>query len=127
MASGLAMSFASNDMLCELLSAQAGILDHNVSTEVATEYERGAHDALAGLAGPFQQVLPELGGQQATEAARMTIVLVGALWTRTHPAPAVRAVYTADPSLAFLLPSFTATLERSLTLFLAGLLFDPDR
>lgn len=79
------------------------------------------------MAGLFQQVLPELNDQQATEAASMTIVLVGALWTHGHPAPAVRAVYTADPSLAFLLPSCTATLERSLTLLLAGLLFDPDR
>lgn len=39
----------------------------------------------------------------------------------------VRAVYAADPTLTSPFPSFTATLERSLTLFLAGLLSDPDQ
>ncbi|WP_329019229.1 hypothetical protein [Streptomyces sp. NBC_01601] len=113
-------------MLCELLSVQAGILDHNISTEVAAHYKRGAHEALSGLAAFFRDVLPELDDRQAAEAASMTIVLVGSLWTHTHPAAAVRAAYEADPDLAFL-PTFTVALDRSLTIFLVGLLSDPDR
>ncbi|MER7182379.1 TetR/AcrR family transcriptional regulator [Streptomyces hyaluromycini] len=126
-ASGLAASFASRKMLCELLSAQAGILEHNVSAEVAARYKRGAHDGLAGLAGMLQEILPELGDRAAAEAASMTIVLVGALWTHSHPAAAVRAAYATDPSLVFLRTPFAATLERSITIFLIGLLADSDR
>ncbi|MGW7421579.1 TetR family transcriptional regulator [Streptomyces sp. NPDC054813] len=126
-ASGLATSFASRKMLCELLSAQAGILEHNVSAEVAARYKRGAHDGLAGLAGMLQEILPELGDREAAEAASMTIVLVGALWTHSHPAAAVRAAYATDPSLVFLRTPFAATLERSITIFLIGLMAHPDR
>lgn len=125
LATGLATSFASHEMLCELLSTQSGILEHNVSTEAAAHYKRGAYDALAGLAAFQQQVLPELSDQQATEAAVMTLVLAGALWTHSNPAPAVLAVHAADPSLPFPFSSFAATLERSLSVFLIGLLFDP--
>ncbi|MEV4206188.1 TetR/AcrR family transcriptional regulator [Nocardia salmonicida] len=125
-ASALAASFSSHEMLCELLSVQAGILDHNISTEVATHYKRGAHDTLSGLATLFRNVLPELDDRQAAEAANMTIVLVGSLWTHTHPGPAVRAVYEADPNLAFL-PTFAVAVDRALTLLLTGLLSDPDR
>lgn len=51
----------------------------------------------------------------------MTIVLVGALWTHSHPAEAVRAAYADDPRLVFLRTSFTATLERSIAIYLIGL------
>ncbi|WP_242893456.1 TetR/AcrR family transcriptional regulator [Actinomadura litoris] len=126
LASGLAASFTSHEMLCELLGAQAGILEHNISTEAAVRCRRETREVLAGLAALAQRVLPELGDRRATEAAAMTLVLVAALWTHTRPAAAVRAAYDADPSLAVLVPSFTATLERSLTVFLTGLLSDPD-
>ncbi|MGC5000236.1 hypothetical protein [Streptomyces sp. DT195] len=94
--------------------------------EVAAHYKHGAHEALSGLAAFFRDVLPELDDRQAAEAASMTIVLVGSLWTHTHPAAAVRAAYEADPDLAFL-PTFTVALDRALTIFLVGLLSDPDR
>jgi len=126
-ASGLAASFASRKMLCELLSAQAGILEHNVSAEVAARYKRGAHDGLSGLAGMLREVLPELDDREAAEAASMTIVLVGALWTHSHPAAAVREAYASDPSLVFLRTPFAATLERSITIYLIGLLARSDR
>ncbi|MFI6547514.1 TetR family transcriptional regulator [Streptomyces prunicolor] len=126
-ASGLATSFASRKMLCELLSAQAGILEHNVSAEVAARYKRGAHDGLSGLAGMLREILPELGEREAAEAASMTIVLVGALWTHSHPAEAVRAAYAGDPSLVFLRTPFAATLERAIAIYLIGLLARSDR
>ncbi|MFC6010800.1 TetR/AcrR family transcriptional regulator [Nocardia lasii] len=125
-AAALADSFAAHGKLCELLSVQASILDHNISAEVAAHYKRGAQDALAGLATVLRTVLPELDDAHAAEAATMTIVLVGALWTQTHPGPAVLAAYEADPDLVFL-PPFAVAFERALTVFLAGLLADPDR
>ncbi|MBT2211705.1 TetR/AcrR family transcriptional regulator [Actinomadura sp. NEAU-AAG7] len=126
LASGLATSFASHEMLCELLGAQAGILERNISTEAAVRCRRETREVLADLAALSRRVLPELGDRQATEAAAMTLVLVAALWTHTRPAPAVRAACDADPSLAVLVPSFTAALERSLTVFFTGLLSDPS-
>ena len=121
---GLATSFATHPMLCALLSAQAGVLEYNVSTEVAIRYKRGARDSLVGLAALLQRLLPELGKDRSAQAARMVIVLAGALWTRSHPAPAVLAAIAADPSLAFFHMPFAEALEHSLATFLTGLLVE---
>ncbi|MGW2959284.1 hypothetical protein ACWDGI_12470 [Streptomyces sp. NPDC001220] len=75
----------------------------------------------------LREILPELRDREAAEAAAMTIVLVGALWTHSHPAEAVRAAYAGDPSLVFLPTPFAATLERSIAIYLTGLLAHPDR
>jgi hypothetical protein len=75
----------------------------------------------------LREILPELGDREAAEAAGMTVVLVGALWTHSHPAEALRAAYASDPSLVFLRTPFAATLERSITLYLTGLLARSDR
>src|SRR5712671_3706700 len=121
---GLATSFAAHPMLCALLSAQAGVLEHNVSTEVAIRYKRGARDSLVGLAALLQRLLPELGKDRSAQAARMVIVLAGALWTRSHPAPVVIAAIAADPSLALFQIPFAETLAQSLATFLMGLLVE---
>ncbi|MFE3202382.1 TetR family transcriptional regulator [Embleya sp. NPDC059237] len=126
-ASGLATSFASREMLCELLSAQPGILEHNISTELAATFKRAAYEGLAGLARMLRKALPELGDREAAEAASMTIVLVGALWTRSHPAEAVRAAYADDPGLEFIPMPFAATLERAIAVYLTGLLAQAAR
>lgn len=123
-AAGLAVSFAADPMLCALLSAQAGVLEHNISTEVAIRFKQGARDSLVGLAALLRRLLPELGNDRSAQAARMIIVLAGALWTRSNPAPAVLAAIAADPSLAFFHMPFAETLEHSLAIFLTGLLVE---
>jgi hypothetical protein len=98
------------------------MLDHNIVTEVAIRLKRGARDNLIGLAALLQRLLPELGGDGSARAARMLIVLVGALWPRSHPTPAVLGAIEVDPSLAIFLTPFADALERSLATFLFGLL-----
>src|SRR5260221_3456783 len=79
-AAGLATSFAAHPLLCTLLSVQAGVLEHNVTMEVALRYKRAARDSLVGLAALLQRQLPEPGEDRSAQAARMTIVLASALW-----------------------------------------------
>jgi len=52
----------------------------------------------------------------------MVIILVGALWTRSRPAPAQLAAFHADPSLAFMHPAFTEAFRAAIATFLRGLL-----
>ncbi|WP_020658542.1 TetR/AcrR family transcriptional regulator [Amycolatopsis benzoatilytica] len=120
-ASALAKEFAADPMLCELLSAQAGVLEHNVSAETVAQYKRDGYRILASAAATLQQVLPELG-DAAAEAVRTLLVLAGALWTHAHPPQAVRDAYAADPSLVFLPEGFVRTLDRTITLVLLGIL-----
>jgi AcrR family transcriptional regulator len=121
-AAALAATFAGHETFCELLSAQAGVLEHNISVEVAVRYKKGTHESLANLASLLEQIIPELGGHRAAEAASMVIVLAGALWTHTHPADAVRSAYASDPSLIFIPESFEQALEHSISILLIGLL-----
>src|ERR1035438_117509 len=44
LAAALASSLAARPVLCDLLSAQAAVLERNVSTEVALQYKRAAID-----------------------------------------------------------------------------------
>ncbi|MER6956267.1 hypothetical protein [Streptomyces sp. NPDC000618] len=63
-------------MLCELLSAQAGVLEHNISIEVATRYKEGARDSLLGLAELLRHLFPELDRPRSEQGANLIIVLI---------------------------------------------------
>jgi AcrR family transcriptional regulator len=121
-ASKLASAFAAHPMLCELLSAQAGVLEHNVSVQVAARYKRSARDSLVGLAQLLRRIFPKLPIYGSEQAASTIIVLVGALWTRSRPAPAVRKACESDPSLAFFNIPFEKSLQDAIAVFLNGLL-----
>ncbi|MGW1196583.1 TetR family transcriptional regulator [Streptomyces sp. NPDC002536] len=117
----LAHSLAQHRVLCDLLSAQAGVLEHNVSADVAARYKRAALDNVAALAALARQHLPELGGR-ADQFCAQAIMVSGAVWTHARPSAAMLAAYAADPSLAALRMDFTATLEEMLTTLIAGAL-----
>jgi AcrR family transcriptional regulator len=121
-AADLADSFAAHPVMCDLISAQAGVLEHNVSTEIAAQYKRAALTNLDGFAALLRSVLPELGQDGAARAASLIIVLVGALWTHTHPAPAMLAAIQADPTLAAFHSDFAGELTAAIRVTLCGLL-----
>ncbi|MGW0580950.1 hypothetical protein ACWD25_34535 [Streptomyces sp. NPDC002920] len=118
----LAASFAVRPMLCELFSAQVGVLEHNISVEVATRYKEGARESRLGFAELLRHLFPELDQRRSEQGASLIIVLIGGLWTYTHPAPAVRAVYDADPGFAFKDSNFPDALHQMLHVLLARLL-----
>ncbi len=121
-AARLAATFAAHPMLCELLSVQHAILEHNISVEVATRYKRSSRDAIRWLAEQLRDLLPELDDERALRAAHMVIILVGALWTRSRPAPSLLAAFQADASLAFMHPAFAEAFEAAIATFLRGLI-----
>jgi AcrR family transcriptional regulator len=118
----LARSVAPQRQLCDLLSAQAGVLEHNVSAEVVARYKLAMSDNQAALAALALRCLPELGDDGAWKACAMAIVFIGALWSYTQPPASVLAAYEADPSLAALRLDFTPALEEALATLLAGTL-----
>jgi AcrR family transcriptional regulator len=121
-AAQLATTFAVHPTLCELLSVQHAILEHNISVDVATRYKRSSRDGMRWLAERLRGLLPELDDEQALRASHMVIILVGALWTRSRPAPAQLAAFQADSSLAFMHPAFGEAFEAAAATFLRGLI-----
>lgn len=117
----LTHSLAQRRVLCDLLSTQAGVLEHNVSADVAARYKRAALDNVAALSALARRHLPELG-DHADQLCAQAMMVSGAVWTHARPSAAMLAAYAADPSLAALRMDFTATLEEMLTTLIAGTL-----
>ncbi|MFF2732252.1 TetR family transcriptional regulator [Streptomyces sp. NPDC058008] len=120
-AAALTRSLADHRRLCDLLSAQAGVLEHNVSPDVAARYKRAALANVAGLAAVTRRHLPELGGRTDQLAAQIVMV-TGAVWTHSQPSPAMLTAYGDDPSLAALRMDFVPTLQEMVCTLIAGTL-----
>ncbi|GAA2682835.1 MULTISPECIES: TetR/AcrR family transcriptional regulator [Streptomyces] len=115
----IAASLAGRQVLCDLLSAQAGVLEHNVSPQVAARYKRAAVANVADIAALAHQHLPELGASAPQLTAAM-IMAVGAVWTHARPSPAMLSAYEADPSLTAFKLDFVTTLQEMLATLTAG-------
>nr|WSY50186.1 TetR family transcriptional regulator [Streptomyces sp. NBC_00886] len=120
-AAAITESLTDRRVTCDLLSAQAGVLEHNVSPEVAARYKKAALANVDTLATLARMYLPELG-DRASELAAFTIMTIGAVWTHARPSQAMLTAYEADPSLAALKMDFAATLRQMLTTLTAGTL-----
>jgi AcrR family transcriptional regulator len=122
LAATTAASLASQPMLCDLISAQAAVLERNVSPRVAAQYKRASMSGIAALGVLMLRCVPELGEQDAVKLAGATIMTTSALWPHTQPSAAMLAAYEADPELAAMRLDFTATLREVIEVMSAGLL-----
>jgi AcrR family transcriptional regulator len=117
----LARSLAERPVLCDLLSAQAAVLEHNVSADaVATFKRRGV--ALAGtLVGLIAEALPELSEDQAWRLVVGAFLLTSSLWAHANPPQAVLDVYEEIPELSSMRLVFAPALEEYLVTLAIGL------
>ncbi len=127
LAAAVAASLAAQPMLCDLVSAQAAVLERNVSPQVAAQYKRASVRGIGALGDLLLRSVPELGEPDAFRLAGATVMTTGALWPHTHPSAAMLAAYAADPELATLRLDFTATLTEVLEVMIAGLLARSSR
>ena len=109
-------------MLCDLISAQAAVLERNVSPQVAAQYKRASIAGISALGALLLRSVPELGEPDAFRLAGATVMTTAALWPHTQPSAAMLAAYAADPALAAMRLDFTATLREVLEVLIAGLL-----
>src|ERR1700730_3399269 len=121
-AAALAASLAERPVLCDLLSAQAAVLERNVSPHVAAQYKRASMAGITVLGGLVLRCVPEVGEPDAFRLAGAAVMTTAALWPHTQPSAAMLAAYAADPALAAMRVDFTATLREVLEVLTAGLL-----
>jgi len=122
LAAAIAASLAGRPTLCDLVGAQAAVLERNVSPDVAARYKRASLAGITALGALILRCVPELGEQDAVKLAGVTILTTGALWPHTQPSAAMLAVYDADPELAAMRLDFTATIREVLEVMSLGLL-----
>lgn len=121
LAAAVAASLAPEQVLCDLLSAQAAVLERNVSPEVALRYKRAAAGHRAVLTDLIRHCLPETG-DAAEELGRHIILVTGAIATHARPSASVIAAYEADPAIGAMRIDFTDYLRTTLATLAAGTL-----
>ena len=117
----LSSTLAQRPVLCDLISAQAAVLEHNVSPAVAARSKRSAVDKATEVGRLVRGVIPELD-DAATEFAGIAAMACGAVWSHTQPSAALLQAYRADPDLAALRLHFEPALKEVLAVLLTGLL-----
>jgi AcrR family transcriptional regulator len=122
LAAVLSRSLARNTMLCDLLGAQPGVLEQNVSVEAIVRYKRSTLDALSDMTDLVRDHLPELGDDGTRVVCMMTVILAGALSTYCRPSASALAAYAADPTLAELRIDLGRDLEIGVATVIAGTL-----
>ncbi|MFD3943419.1 TetR family transcriptional regulator [Streptomyces sp. NPDC058579] len=118
----IAGSLAEQPVLCDLVSAQAAVLERNVSPQIAAQYKHAALASVATMAALVRRHLPELDEAAAFRFVAAAVMVTGAVWTHARPSAAMLAAYAADPQLAAMRMDFTPTLRDVLDVLLAGLL-----
>ncbi|MFF0291182.1 TetR/AcrR family transcriptional regulator [Streptomyces sp. NPDC005262] len=118
----LATSMARRPVLCDLLSAQGGVLEHNISTEVGIRHKHAARQSLQVLAQLVLRHLPELGTEGAAALVESTLLMAMTAWQCSRPPEAMLAVYASDPALAAMRLDFTDLVRRTTAVTASGLL-----
>ena len=121
LATAFTRSLEERQVLCDLLSAQAAVLERNVSAELAGHWKRTALGNVDAMARLVRHHLPESGGHASTLCAQ-AIMVAAAVWTHARPSAAMLEAYNADPSLAALRMDFAPTLQDMLSTLVAGTL-----
>ncbi|WP_433366556.1 TetR family transcriptional regulator [Actinoplanes sp. CA-142083] len=122
LAAVLAESLAERPILCDLASAHAGVLEQNVSTEVAIQHKLATRRAYEEQTRLFLRCLPELGVQDAAHLAATATLITAAAWPYSQPSEALLAAYAADPAVAAMRTDFTDLLRQTLAVTISGLL-----
>jgi AcrR family transcriptional regulator len=120
-AEAIATSLAERPVLCDLMSAQSAVLEHNVSVEAVTRHKL---DGLADgevLSGLVRDALPELSEDDAWEYLIAIWLMTSALWAYARPPKAVLEAQAADQRLARTQLDFQTTLADYLTTLAIGL------
>ncbi|KAA0024082.1 TetR/AcrR family transcriptional regulator [Antrihabitans cavernicola] len=117
-------SLEARPVLCDLLGAQASVLERNVSPAIAAKYKRSAMANASALAASIDRAIPELGESSFTFVAA-ALMSTGAIWTHTQPSAAMIAAYEQEPDLAVMRMEFGESLRDLLRVILAGLLARP--
>jgi AcrR family transcriptional regulator len=104
-------SLAERPVLCDLLSAQAAVLEHNVSVDAVASFKRRGIANANALVRLVNDALSELTEDQAWRLVLGAVLMTSALWSHATPPQAVLDAYEQDPELRAMRLEFAATLE----------------
>jgi AcrR family transcriptional regulator len=119
-ATAIATSLVADPLLCELFGAMGGVLERNISLDVARDFKRRSTANIARLAAAVLAAVPTVDEKGATHFAGAVTVIVAGLWPFANP---TKAVETASAELGHPGPAelFAEALTEGLVNQLVGL------
>ncbi|MHC3002474.1 TetR family transcriptional regulator [Gordonia sp. GN26] len=114
-------TLATRTVLCDLIGAQGGVLERNVSVDVVKRHKRASLGKLAATVDLLRRYLPELG-DNAPQLCLMIFFSAGALKTYVPPPPSVLAAYADEPELGVFNMDLREALRMSVAASLLGVL-----
>jgi AcrR family transcriptional regulator len=121
LATAISASLAERPVLCDLLSAQAAVLEHNVSVEAVTKFKLAGLADAERFAGLVRDALPELSEDDAWRYMIGAWLMASALWTHARPPEALLAACAADERLERMQIDLPLALKDHLTTLAVGL------
>ena len=121
LATAIATSLAERPVLCDLMSAQAAVLEHNVSVESFTAHKLAAIADAEVFTGLVRDALPELTEDDAWRYVVGTWLMTSALWAYARPPEAFVEARAADERLEKMHIDLAITLQDHLTALAIGL------
>lgn len=114
-------TLAPRTVLCDLIGAQGGVLERNVSVDVVKQHKRSSLSKLVTTVDVLRHHLPELG-DDAPQLCLMILLSAGALKTYVPPPPSVLAAYGDEPELGMFNLKLDEALRMSVSSLLLGVL-----
>jgi len=121
LATAISDSLVQRPVLCDLMSTQAAVLEHNVSVEAVTRHKAAGLDDAETLTRLVRDALPELSQDDAWRYAIGAWLMTSALWAHARPPEAVLKARAADERLAKTHLDFPDALADYLTTLAIGL------
>ncbi|HEX8865387.1 MAG TPA: TetR family transcriptional regulator [Lentzea sp.] len=118
----IASTLTRRPVLCDLASAQASVLEHNISAETAIRHKYVAKQSLEKLVGIVTRHVPELGQDDAITFVQTVMLTAIAAWPSSRPPQPILDAFAADPALAALRIDFTDSVRRAAEVTVSGLL-----
>lgn len=121
LAEAVAASVQQRPVFCDLMSAQPGVLEHNVSAAAVAEHKVAGLRVAAAIADLVRDALPELDADRAHDYVIGIWLITSALWAYARPPASVVEAYATHPELAGTQIDFAAGVADYLTTIAMGL------
>ncbi|WP_349866306.1 TetR family transcriptional regulator [Leifsonia sp. WHRI 6310E] len=120
LAAAVAETVAARPVLAELCASAPGILEHNISGEIARAYKRGMLTSAARLAALAE---PWIGGEEpdALVFVGAVTLAIGGIWSSCRVSPGMAEAYALDPELARYRLDFASSLRTGVAVVIRGL------
>ncbi|OAT70148.1 TetR family transcriptional regulator [Mycobacteroides immunogenum] len=117
----LSRSLQQQAVLCDLITAQPGVLENNVSAETLLCFRRSSHSNVSQLTEAVRRYIPELG--EDTRSVVLSVMMSSAaLWMYAKPSASTIAASESEPELVDIYLNFDSDLEPMLARIMAGAL-----